>query len=244
MIKINYKKPEASESPDDICIHNLTISDKYKNLSTFSQSSIAWLKNDPSRDYQDLENLIRTLDLDTHLIAKPYEKSIYGELNLTIPNRINQTEELTHVLLISCRKKEEAIKELEKFHSSYEENYALLKKTGCLTDINSNKKTKEFENSINSINTENKQVDPETQILNSEIKYDFINVTGKESIQVIIEDLTKKYDKEPEKKICGKLGEKDIYSLIINGEIVSPIGWIEDEFDYQLIDFRMLRKTC
>ena len=32
MIKINYTKPESNEKPDDVCIYNLKLSDKYKNL--------------------------------------------------------------------------------------------------------------------------------------------------------------------------------------------------------------------
>ncbi len=236
MIKINYLKPEQNESPDDICIYNLRISDQYRNLKTFSQSSIAWLKNDPSRDYQDLEILLRNLDLDTHLIAKPFDQNEYKDLILSIPNRITQPDNLKYMLLISCRPKHEAIKELESYHDNYEINFSNLKLTGSLTNKNTDLS---IENEVNnSLDYEN-----EKKIISSELKYDFSIVTGKQSIQIIYEDLEKKYNKQPEKKICGKLGETDIYSLTINGEIASPIGWIELENDYKLIDFRMLRKN-
>jgi hypothetical protein len=237
MIKINYKQPEPTESPDDICIYNLKISDKYRNLKTFSESSVAWLKNDPTRNYQDLEILIRNLDLDTHLIAKPFNKLEFPELVLSIPNRQTQPDNLTYMLLVSCRPKSEAIKELENYHECYDINFNYLKQTGSFSNPNI---TNENENVNNKANSD---YENEKKILNSELKYDFIVVTGKESIQVIYEDLVKRYEKEPETKICGKLDDKDIFSLTINGEIVSPIGWIEVDNDYKLIDFRMFRKN-
>ena len=184
-----------------------------------------------------MEILIRNLDLDTHLIAKPFNKSEYPELVLSIPNRQVQPDNLTYMLLVSCRPKSEAIKELENYHECYDINFNYLKQTGSFSNPNI---TNENENVNNKANSD---YENEKKILNSELKYDFIVVTGKESIQVIYEDLVKRYEKEPEKKICGQLGDKDIFSLTINGEIVSPIGWIEVDDDYKLIDFRMFRKN-
>lgn len=238
MIKINYIKPDESESPDDIAIYNIKISDTYKNLQSFCQSTVSWLKNDPSRDYQDLELLLRHLELDTHLIARPKD---FVEPNnnfiLTIPNRINDTNKYDYVLWVSCKSKDEAIKELLTYHSSYEENFECLSKTGCLTN-----NSKDFD--IKKISYIDGEQDEESKILSCELKYNFMSVTPIDSLNTIIKDLVDKYGKEPQKMVCGKYGEQNVYTLVIEGEIVSPIGWIEHSSDnIELIDFRSMKKV-
>jgi len=235
MIKINYVKPEENESTDDICIYNLKISDKYKNLQSFCQASLAWLKNDSMRNYKNLEKLLRELDLDTHLIAKQIENCPdSSNYKLCIPNREVQPTDLEYVLLFSCRSKLDAIKELGLYHTSYEDNFECLSKTGCYVDSKLVDNVDNF--SYNSLENSN-----ENLILKSILKYDFVTVSGKESIDVIIQDLTIKYGKTPNKTICGKLAEKDIYALVLDGEIASPIGWVEHEDTFQLIDFRTIK---
>jgi hypothetical protein len=243
MIKINYTKPEQNETPDDICIYNLKLSDKYKHLPSFCQASLAWLKNDSTRDYQKLEKLLRELNLDTHLIAKQIENSSNSinssNFKLCIPNREIQESNLEYVLLFSCRSKPDAIKELGLYHTSYEDNYECLSKTGCYVDSKIAENVDNF--SYNSLENSN-----ENLILKSLCKYDFVTVSGKESIDVIIQDLTTKYGKIPNKVPCGKLADKDIYALVLDGEIASPIGWVEVEVEnediFQLIDFRTIKQ--
>ncbi len=238
MIKINYIKPNQEETPDEVSIYNMTLSDKFKNLQSFCQSSLAWLKNDSNRNYQDLEKLLRELNLDTHLIAKKFKLEDYPDSSnykLCIPNRVEQPSYLEFVLLVSCRSKADALKELNLHSSSYDENYTNLLKTGCFVDNSLSDRVVEF--SYSALDNTN-----ENLVLSSQMKYDFIQVTGKEAVEVIIKDLTKKYEKEPEQKVCGKLGDKDIFGLVLNGEIASPIGWVIHDDIYQLIDFRMIKK--
>ncbi len=237
MIKINYIKPDESESPDDIAIYNIKIADNYKNLPSFCQSTVSWLKNDPSRDYQDLELLLRHLDLDTHLIARP--KDLVEPDNnfiLTIPNRINDTNTYDYVLWVSCKSKEEALKELLTYHTSYEENFECLSKTGCLTN-----NSKDLD--IKKLSWMDGEQDAESKILSCELKYNFVSVRPIDSLNTIIADLIERLGKEPKKMVCGKYGELNVYALVIEGEIVSPIGWIEHSVDnIELIDFRTMKK--
>ncbi len=81
MIKINYKEPEQKETPDDIARFNITIADKFKKGDYLEMSCISWLKIDPVRNYQDLEELFRYLNLDSHVIAYPV-KSIPNGMQL------------------------------------------------------------------------------------------------------------------------------------------------------------------
>ncbi len=243
MIRINYIKPTENESPDDIAIHNIVQSDKFKNLPAFCQSTVGWLRNDPNRNYQDLELLLRHLDLDTHLIAQPKETINIENFKITIPSKTNDTDSYDYVLWTSCKPREEAIKELLTYHTSYEENFECLSRTGCLTNID-----RDFDINKISENTNNSRSDSdsnnEKQIANSELKYEFVSMSTIDSLNIIIKDLMKKYNEEPQKMVCGKYGESDVYALVINGEIISPIGWIQYAPDnIELIDFRSMKKT-
>lgn len=239
MIKISYIKPNENESPDDIAIHNIVISDKFKNLPAFCQSTVGWLKNDPNRNYQDLELLLRHMNLDTHLIAQPKETINIQNFKLSIPSKINDTSSYDYVLWTSCKPKEDALKELLTYHTSYEENFECLNNTGCLTNIDP-----DYDINKISVNPNDSDKDNEKKIVSCELKYEFITVSTIDSLNIIIKDLMDKYQEEPQKMICGKYGESDVYALVINGEIISPIGWIQYSPDnIELIDFRSMKKN-
>ena len=252
MIKINYKEPDEFESQDDISIHNIKMSDKYKKADFLEMSCIGWLKIDSKRDYQDLEQLLRYLDLDSHIIAQPV-KNIPDNLEINYPNGNIITEPLEYIAKLSCRSKEEAIKELMIYHSSYEENFECLKNAGCLMAKNTS-----VDSNLNTNKNNIEEYEKIKKVLECQLKLDFTYFKAHESINFIIQDLANKYGKYPEKIACGEINEKRVYALMINGEIVSPIGWIEKtnenivedsklnekkeiEIDYELVDFRKIK---
>lgn len=222
MIKINYKKPEESESRDDIAMYNMKISDKYKKADYLEISCISWLKLDSNRDYQDLEQIFRYLDLDSYLIAQPISNIPVG-LEINYPNNHLIEEPLEYIVKISCKPKEDSMKELLNYHSTYEENFECLKKTGCLMAKKSDNINKEEEEKISQI----EGVDEVKQLLESKLKLDLTLYKPIESINYIIEDLTKKYGKKPDQITCGEINGNKVYALSIDNEIISPIGWIE-----------------
>jgi hypothetical protein len=223
MIKINYKNPEQNETTEDIARANIIMSDKFKKGDYLEMSCISWLKLDSKRDYQDLEQLLRCLGLDSHIIAKPV-KVIPEHLEIDYPNGNNSTSPLEYAVNISCRPKEEALKELLLTHSNYEENFECLKKTGCFM-VKKVDPILEIEENLSSV----KGVNEVKKVLNCELKLDFTFFKPVESINFIIEDLTKQYGKEPEKIICGEANGSKVYALMIDGQIVSPIGWMEKQ---------------
>ena len=83
----------------------------------------------------------------------------------------------------------------------------------------------------------------ESKILSCELKYDFVEISQIDSLNIIIKDLIEKHGKEPQKMVCGKYGELDVYSLVVDGQIISPIGWIaHSPENIELIDFRNMKK--
>ena len=230
MIKINYKNPEENETMEDVARANIIMSDKFKKGDYLEMSCISWLKLDSKRDYQDLEQLFRYLNLDGHVIAQPI-KVIPENLEINYPNGNTSTESLEYVVKISCRSKDESLKELLSVHLGYEENFECLKKTGCLMVKKTDPILEVEENLSNT-----KGVNEVKKVLNSELKLDFTFFKPMESINFIIEDLTKQYSKEPEKVICGEANGNKVYALMIDGQIISPIGWMEKTSNKKIIE--------
>ena len=232
MIKINYKNIEKDELSDDISIYNIKIADKYKKKECFELGCVSWLKNDPNRNYQQLEQLLRYLNVDSHLIAKPVQNTF---VNLNFINDSN----LEYIVHIECKFKVDCINELTLYHDSYESNYKCLKTNYLMIKENNKISIDSISNNINTI------IDKETEynkkIINSSLKFDFIYYNAKESINFIIDDLIQKHNKEPNKIICGEINNKKVNAIMLNNEIASPIGWIETDTDYQLIDFRTIK---
>ena len=257
MIKINYIEPEQFESLDDIAITNIKICDKYKKVDYLELSSISWLKIDPKRNYQDLEQLFRHLNLNSYVISQTLPNIPQG-LRIGRPNEPNLTEnvesdELIYIAKITCIEKDKSMSELSKYHTTWEDNYECLKFTGCLMALKQ-ETSKEDDENID----QTKCVDEVKKLLECKLKLDLEYYTVKESIDFIINDLTNKYGKKPEKFICGEVEEKKVWALMIDGQIVSPIGWMEkiinqdnqeqiynvnsvDSIDYELIDFRKIK---
>jgi hypothetical protein len=259
MIKINYKEPESSETLDDIAKYNIKICDKYKKADYMELSCISWLKIDSTRDYQNLEQLLRELDLDSYVIAQQISHVPIG-LEINYPNENKIIEPLEYIAKITCRTKEDSLKELLMYHTTYEENYEYLKKTGCLVE-KKKEKNKEEEEKISQV----KGINEVKKLLDCSLKLDLEYYKSIESINYIIEDLTKIHGKKPEKIICGEINENKVYALSLNNEIISPIGWIEkplyqskiinivneqnydskkekeNDIEYELIDFRKIK---
>ena len=259
MIKINYKEPEQLESPDDIAIYNIKMCDKYKKADYLELSSISWLKIDPKRNYQDLEQLFRHLNLDSYIIAQTIQNIPQG-LRIGRPNESNLTEnteqnELEYIAKITCMAKDASMSELLKYHTTWEDNYECLQKTGCLVALKQETSKEEQENIA-----QTKGVDEVKKLLECKLKLDLKYYSVEESINFIIEDLTNKSGKKPEKIICGEIETNKVWALMVDGQIVSPIGWIEkiinqdnqnnqetttqvQSIDYELIDFRKIERA-
>lgn len=229
MIRPEYIEPESNETKEDIVLHNIKISDEYKNTESLIYSFMGWFINDDTRTFQDLEKLLRDNNLDTHLIAKKIDACDIPEgTKITIPNNNVLNEEygfFNNILLTSCRPKQEALDELMKYHKSYEENFKELRRTGSIF------KTNEL--------LTHAQDEGIKDIINCTKKYKFIKYSNIEALGYIIEDLEKQFGTKPTKTEVGKNGDKIVYGLVIDGMIRSPILFSQDENNnVELIDSR------
>jgi hypothetical protein len=131
ILKIVLTNPEPNESKEQICLHNLSITDEYYNLKLFSLSVTAWFKLNPEKNYQDLEKYLRDNKLNTHLICKkPSNISKNHKLGLF---KENDSTLYLYECIYSCRPPPYALLELkETMGFSYEENFENLKFAGSI----------------------------------------------------------------------------------------------------------------
>lgn len=232
MIRPEYISSEKNETKEDIILHNIKISDEYKNTETLIYSFMSWFKNDNNRTFQDLEQFLRNNDMDTHLIAKKFNIGDLPEgAKITIPNNnpLNEKEYFfNNILLISCRPRQEALEELLKYHKSYEDNFKQLRKTGSIF------KTNELLN--------NAQDERIKDIINGTMKYKFIKYSNIEALGYIINDLEKQFGSKPIKTEVGKQNGKTVYGLVVDGLIRSPILFCQYGDTVELIDVRKYGK--
>ena len=71
MYRIILTDPSTNESPNDILFHNMASADKNYDLNVFIGASNAYFKQNPSKNFQDLEKELRKRDFNTHIIAVP-----------------------------------------------------------------------------------------------------------------------------------------------------------------------------
>lgn len=132
----SFTVPPDTMTPHEIMWHNITTADKHHNLSLFIGGCMAWLKLNPGKNYQNLEDELRARKLYTHLIAAP--PKVTG-MHLKLPYDKDMSditgEPCAYECIMSCRPPPHAMNELLQHASSYEENWARLKFAGSLIAI-------------------------------------------------------------------------------------------------------------
>jgi len=230
MIRSEYVDCEENETKDDITLHNIRISDEYKNSETMIYSFMAWFRNDNTRNFQDLEKFLRDNDMETHLVAKAFDKKDVPEgAKIAIPNEHTSNDEVNffdYIVMISCRPKEEAYEEVLKFGDTYDVNFERLLRTGSMF------KTNEL--------LENAQDEDIKTIINCTKKYKFVKYNNIEALGYMINNLKEQYGKEPTKVKVGTKDGRDLFGLMVDGIVRNPIvfSYRDDDEEVDLIDLR------
>lgn len=134
--EIEILRFEPCEPSEDVLENNLILSDKMRDMANMSGAVMGWMKAHADKTLADLEDVMRSLDMNTRLISVHYtqipefKKHVdEGKAEVKMLDK-SPTE---HVVWISCRSRENALKELLSYRASEEENHALLEKTGFMT---------------------------------------------------------------------------------------------------------------
>lgn len=126
---------DSTDTPEQICWHNLVTADQKLNLQLFIAAALLWLKLNPASNFTDLELLLRKHNLNTHLIAvTPTQLSCGYKLASPNPSSTNENDDnvYKYVCIYSCRPKEFALQELLTHWPTYDENLANLKFAGLI----------------------------------------------------------------------------------------------------------------
>lgn len=216
MNSISYVDP-TTETIDEIIWHNLKQADSILNLNLFIASSMAWLENNPTKNFQDLESELRKHNLNTHLYAKEFVAK--DEFILTAPNKLFEPK---YECIYSCRPPKYALEEIMQYWKSYEENFEKLALAGMISvksvdDISDKKdfvKYSDTQQSYYELITKCKKLIIITKM------------TTREYIEKICADIKNKTGKLPANKVIGMMPNgSPMFGMFIDDQIVSNIGF-------------------
>jgi len=123
-------------SPVETAEHNLKVADSVFHLPLFCVAARGWINaHDGKKNFQDLEKFLRSSNLNTHIIAHPpttLKDVKFVRCDFITGKDLTNAVEVPYEVWFSCRPKIFAMQELLSFHSSYDENFANLEKSGWL----------------------------------------------------------------------------------------------------------------
>ena len=175
----------ANESKENVLWYNLKQADSIHNLRLFIAISMAYFKQYPTKNYQDLEKELRQRRFDTHLIAN--ETSVLEEgMSLVCPDHTSQA---IYEIIYSCRPKEHALKEVLMHWKTYEENFEHLALSGIKCVITKLKNPDYYE-----FTDKQKEDNDELENCRKKIVVNMKKITKDD----IVEDLKQEYGTTPE----------------------------------------------
>jgi hypothetical protein len=216
MNSISYVDPTI-ETIDEIIWHNIKEADSILNLNLFITSAMAWIENNPTKTFQDLERELRKRNLNTHLYAKEFEKK--DNFVLTAPNKLFEPK---YECIYSCRPPKYALEEIMQYWNSYEENFEKLALAGMLT-VKSADDIQDREDCVKFSETQQSYHDLITKCKKL-IK--ITKITSREYIEKICTDIKNQTGKTPANKVIGMTSNgSPVFGMFIGDQLVSNIGF-------------------
>lgn len=223
MNSITYVDP-TTESIEEIIWHNLLQADSILNLNLFIASSAAWIKNNPTKNYQDLERELRKRHFNTHLFAKKFEVS--NKFTLNAPNDLFEPK---YECIYSCRPPKYALSEIMQYWNSYEENFDKLALAGVVS-VKSVSDMKQ-KNSETFVEFSEKQQSDYELVTNCKKLIKITKIQPREYIEQIYKKIQDTLGKPPTNAIVGMTPNGGpIFGFVIDNEIVSNVGF-STEYD-------------
>lgn len=216
LMKISVEDALPNETSEEICLHNLKITDLNHNLQYFIVSVQGWFNLNPTKNYQDLEKFLRENNFNTHLYcAKP--RSVP---NSKLVGRIKDVD-CEYECIYSCRPKNHALEEVLKFWSSYEENFEKLKYAGMLSVENI-----EDDSSDQTIKFNEDQMNTHELISKNRKKIKFEKLLVNDFLRDLDIDCKNKYGKGSVPLLFAIDNKGSyIFAMTIDNEIISNIGY-------------------
>lgn len=233
MHKFFYDPIGPKEDKQELLWHNLKQADKFYKLDVFIGASMAWFKQNPTKNYSDLEKALRVHELNTHLYAKKVKLQPNQELRFQ-----NSEKPCKYQCIFSCKPKHQAIEEVLKNTLSYEDNLEKLKEAGviCLKD---EENVKEVENAVELNDNEKSRME---QLKNLEVKIRVEEITAVDIIEDINNQIEKRYNREADVMVIGQTDKGDpMFAFTIENKLVSDVGFIKRKDNLDLPEYEIIQ---
>jgi len=206
------------------------LADTHGKPELFTGSVLAWMADNPTKNYQDLEQLLRTHKFNTYLFAKPYE--VQENQKLLLQGKSCEYE----CVYIGLPEEEsrQTLLELE----TYETNYANLAKAGDLFQ-----KDESEHYALHKMAT----MEPVNQqnvadLMSSKVKIRAEQITPEEIVDNVYKELLAYYQQEPDVMVIGQIEGKPIYAFTIKDQLVSDVGFRMEKTDDKMV-YEIIRLT-
>ena len=217
MQRVTLVNPLPEETDEQICLHNFRVTDQYHHLQYFISTSQAWLKMNPTKNYQDLEKFLRQQDMNTHLYAKELPKTPGIKLGLF---KENDNTEYIYECVYSCRPKKYALEEVLSHWPTYDANFDQLKYAGVIM-------CEDTENIglTNIVKFDNDEIESGKLIAENKKKINISAISAEQFLKDVNKLCKEKFNKPAEEKVMALANEGFIFGLFIDDKLVSNVGY-------------------
>jgi hypothetical protein len=220
-MKITFEDVLENDDKDEIALYNIKNSATHMNKETLYHSSIGWLLNDKSRNFEKLELLYRENNLNAFVIAKDKDKLDETHFKLSC----NDNDNLLYIFDVECVDKID----------DYELNYNKLKNVGYIELVDKSKI--DLNNNI-------------FKLEGNKIILNFVKMSASESIKSLEIELTKSLGYKPKVEVIGTY-EEDVPLLGFktkDNKYASNICWFglkndKNEYEYYMRDINSFIKN-
>ena len=128
-------KCDPNNRLEKVAEYNFKIISPAHRIDFVMSITMGWVFENPNKPLTNLEDFFRKEELDIYLLAM---KNNLNKEKYKLVKLDGFSEKAEYMLFYSCKKKENAIKEIESIWGSYEENYKHINNSGIVVPINFN----------------------------------------------------------------------------------------------------------
>ena len=222
-VTVAFEDRKEGETPADIAVHNLRAADELLQLEWFGLAALGWFKAHPGKTHQDLESWLREQKLNTHLIAVARKQLPAGMSLVGLDGKPAQYE-----CIFSCRRPDDAKKELLSAWPTYAANFQALAAAGHLEP--ENKAAAESFKAMAGV-SDLQDASQAAWVQGNAKRLRLTQETAEEVLARVEADMTKQHGKAPEAVVIGMHTDgSPIFGLFVGdamagtGFLLSPAG--------------------
>jgi hypothetical protein len=226
---LQFNEPKKETSDEQLFWNNLKLTDLVLHFKLFDSISNYYFKLYPEHTFEDLEKQLRKRGFNTHFVAGKLSEEDSKKYQIKSPSENHKyADQLKYYCLASCKKSEDALKDLLIYSSSYEENLEKLKFTGNLFI---DKKETETKNAVEKETEPANAMDENVlKLKENKVELKLSETKDEDFIKNLFVDLQKKH-KEIQTKVLNLSKENELDVMCFystKNELISTYGFTCD----------------